>query len=161
MDGTPQAPRPPADEPPAQPRSRPSRTTVIVVAVGALLLLALVLVVTQRGTAQFPPDSPEATVQTFLQSVADGEPDTTVLAGDCDDGRLDIGDAGLRVVITDAAVSGDTATIDVRITERYGGPFGDGYNHDETYRLVRTADGWLIEQFDWPWGACEPLQPGG
>ncbi len=148
---------PPTPEPDPPPETgRTSRGLVLAAVVGGLVLVALVLVVTLRDPVSYPPDSPEATVQAFLQSVADNDPDTSLLAVDCSRRDLEVyGDLQLRAVITDTSVDDDRTRVDVAITEGSGGMFGDGYSHDETYWLVEAPDGWLIDDFNWPYNTCD------
>lgn len=135
-----------------------SRSTLLAAVVGGLVLVALVLVVTQRDPVRLPPDSPEATVQAFLQSIVDGAPDTSLLAPDTCPGGLDThfhDDDRLRATVVDSATDGDLAEVTLSITEfRGSGVIDDGYQHDETYRLARTGDGWRITGFDWPFDTC-------
>lgn len=138
--------------------STPSRTPILVAVIAVLALLALVVVVLQRDPVQLSMDTPEGTVQAWLQSVADDDPATDLLA--------DIGcglpldhelwvDGALRAVVVDSTTEGAQATIEVAITENQGGGlFDDGWTHDATYQLQRSADGWLITGFDWPWSPC-------
>lgn len=139
-------------------RGPASRPALLAAVVGGLLLVALVLVVTQREPAQLPPDSPQATVQAFLQSIVDGAPDTSLLAPDTCPGGVDThfhDDDRLRATVVESATDGDLAEVTLSITEFHGsGVIDDGYQHDETYRLARTADGWRITGFDWPFDAC-------
>lgn len=137
-----------------------SRARILALVVGGLLLAALVLVVTSRDPVVYPPDSPEATVQAFLQSLVDGRADAALLDEGCRGVPLDdVGDQRLRVTIIESSTDGDEATIDLQVTESYG--VMDSWTHDETYRLVRGDDGWRIVSFNWPWGGCEVPDPLG
>ncbi|MBY5162924.1 hypothetical protein [Salsipaludibacter albus] len=143
-----------------------SRAGLVAIVVGALVLLAMVLVVTQRDTVTLPPDSPEATVQAFLQSMVDGDPDTTLLADTgCPPPRADtLGSARIRASVLDTKGEGDTAVVVLEVTEQYGSAvFDGGYGREESWRLARTPDGWRITSYDWPWDECwnDPSSPNG
>lgn len=138
-------------------RRRGSRAGLVAIVVGGLLLVALVLVVTQREPVALPPDSPEATVQAWLQSLVDGDPATNLLDNsDCGPpADAFVEDQRLRASVNETSVDGDTAVVELEITESYGmGVFDDGYSRDETYDLRRTPDGWRITAFSWPWDSC-------
>lgn len=170
-----QPPRPPnepdtAASPPADvaepPTPAPWRTPTVLAVVGVLALLALVVVVLQRDPVRLSTDTPEGTVQAWLQSMADDEPATGLLAEvDCGlppDHELRF-DGALRAVVVESTTEGDRATIEVAITETQGGLFDDGWTYDATYELQRSGDGWLITGFDWPWSPCwnDAVIPGG
>ena len=138
--------------------SAPSRTPIVLAVVGVLVLLALVVIVLQRDPVQLSMDTPEGTVQAWLQSVADDEPATDLLddigCGLPLDHELRF-DGALRAVVVDSTTQGDQATVEVAITETQGGGlFDDGWTHDATYQLQRSGNGWLITGFDWPWSPC-------
>lgn len=134
-----------------------SRAAMLGVVALAVLLVALVVLVTQRDPISLPAGSPEATVQAWLQSLVDGQPDTSLLADQsCGpvDGQLFMPDR-LRIVVRDSTVAGDTAEVQLEVTEDYGaGVLDDGYQHLEVYSLQRTDDGWRITTFEWPWDPC-------
>lgn len=155
--------RPAASEPHAAPTAR-SRAGLVAVVVGGLLVAALVLVVTQRNPAALPPGSPEATVQAFLQSMVDDEPDTSLLvAGACGTPQDSLGgEERLRIVVDDITIDGDTAQVDLTVTETSGsGMFDGGSGHTDAYWLERTTDGWRISAFTWPWDDCWNTRKGG
>ena len=141
------------------------------------LLLALVIGgsiavgTTRRGETEFPPDSPEGTVQRYVRAI---EAEDAVAIRDtlspaardrCQvpDIRNNLrypDDRDLRVTLRDTSLDGDRAEVKVRVTETTGsGPFDSGsYDHDETFDLVRVNGAWLIDGPTWPI-YCPP--PGG
>lgn len=141
---------------PGNARWTPSRPALLTVAVGSVALVALVLIALQREPAQFPADSPEATVQAWLQSVVEDTPDTSLLAPrDCLQAPRLYGPDDLRVAIRDTTIEADTARVELTVTEGTGGDmFGGSYSHDETYYLRRDDGTWLITKFDWPYDEC-------
>ncbi len=146
---------PAADRVGTDPTTRTGLVAALVVA--AVVLVALVAVVLQRDPP--PPDlaTPQGTVQAWLQSVADGEPDQAMLdpATACgDDSGVVVGDDDVRAVLVDTTRDGQRATVVVTITESAGGVFDQGFSHDERYRLRRVDRGWVISAYGWPWDHC-------
>ena len=145
---------------------RPSSTAIVVAVLAMLALVALVVVASQREPVQLSLDTPEGTVQAWLQSVVDDQPAMDLLAPtDCTSPRLGglRTEGAVRAVVVDTRIDGDRATVELSVTE--GGDtslFDDGWTHDATYELQRTDDGWSITGFDWPWNDCwnDPMNWG-
>lgn len=146
---------------PAGPGTRPARpspTTIVVAVLAVLALVALVVVATQREPAQLSLDTPEGTVQAWLQSVVDDQPDMDLLApNSCSSprpGELQV-DGAVRAVVVDTRITDDRATVELSVTEGGGNAlFDEGWTFDANYHLERSDDGWLITGFDWPWNDC-------
>lgn len=150
-------------QPTIEPTFGPDRTGALVAAVvGGLVLVALVVIVFMREPVQLGLDTPEGTVQAWLQALADGDDRGDLVALDeaCDDlGGIgpEVGE-GVRAAVLDSRVDGDRATVDLTITEDFGGGlFDDGYTHEERYELRRDRDGWVITGFEWPYHRCAGL----
>jgi hypothetical protein len=143
---------------------RGATSTIILVVVGTLVavLVAVSVFFALQPPTQFDPNSPEGTAQGYFQAIEDGDKDlaTNFLTEDlqefCDgEWRYRDFESASRVVINDTKIDGDTATVKVAITVSYGDdPFGGGsYDHDETIKMVRVGDVWLISTLTWPMDA--------
>lgn len=136
---------------------------VVVLAVVAVLATSL------REPASLPAGSPEATVQRYLQAVADGDREaiqdtyTPALRRRCEEQvteprmpfpeerpSFDADLLGTRE-LDDGSVE-----VRIRITEFSGEPpFGDGgYDHTEVFRVERVAGTWGIAEAFWPYYDC-------
>ncbi|MEE8457497.1 MAG: hypothetical protein V3S28_05565 [Acidimicrobiia bacterium] len=130
---------------------------VIGVVVAVLVVVAVVLAVQPPKT--FDTDTPEGAVQRYYEAVLDGDDDlaSTYMTEDLNEscGRefryFDKGEDA-RIVIVASRIEDDRAELDVTIEVSYGdGPFGGGsYDQDETVRLERHGDRWLISEPTWP-----------
>jgi hypothetical protein len=136
-----------------------SRTVLITIGVAVGLLVVVAVVVSLQSPTQYPSDSPEGAVQGYLSAVNDGDVDaaeaymTDELVKACSGNWWFYSDESLdRAVITDVEISGETATIQMALTQSYGEPpFDNGsYTHDEEFTLVRSGDVWLISEPAWP-----------
>ncbi|MFK5634131.1 MULTISPECIES: hypothetical protein [unclassified Ornithinimicrobium] len=140
---------------------------VLAIAVGALLLLAVVaaLVSVRRPAVQFDAGTPEATVQSYVQDILDGDLQGAASLldpeGGCTVDDLERGEfqEPARVVVTNSSAQDETARVMVDLV--YGeGPFaGQEYASNETFRLVRADSGWLIAGQPWPAYFCEDPKP--
>jgi hypothetical protein len=143
-------------------RGKASNTILILVGASVALLVAVSIFFALQPPRQFDPDSPQGTAQGYFQAINDGDEDlaTSFLTDDlrerCD-GEWQFRDfeSANRVVITDTKIDGDAATVRVAITVSYGDdPFGGGsYENDETIKMVRIGDVWLISKRTWPMDA--------
>jgi hypothetical protein len=143
-------------------RGATSNIILWVVGASVAVLVAVSVFFALQPPTQFDPNSPEGTAQGYFQAIEDGDEDlaTSFLAEDLQefcDGEWQYRDfeSASRVVITDTKIDGDAATVEATITVSYGDdPFGGGsYDHDETIRMVRVGDGWLISKLTWPMDA--------
>ena len=134
------------------------------IAVAAVVVAAVVLVLTLKPSSSplLPADTPEGTVQRYIQDIVSGDFETafsflgpppnvnstytTWLSTIPQAGQR----PGIRVTLGTAAVTGDTATVAVSIdTFRPSGPFGSSvFTNTVTFYLTRTAGVWKITQ---PW----------
>ncbi|HLS44007.1 MAG TPA: hypothetical protein VK045_01100 [Ornithinicoccus sp.] len=139
-----------------------SANRVLAVAVGLLVLLAVVaaIVSAQRSPAAFGAGTPEATVQTYLQAVLDGDAETaagqlaTEVGCTVEDFRRADQPDPQRVVLGRSVVHEATAQVAVELV--YGGPLGgDAWSERITFPLVRSGDAWLIDSVAWPYLGCD------
>ena len=152
------------------------------VGVAALALAAVIIALTvDRGVEALDPGTPEGVVQRYLQAIAEGEYETAyALLGeeaqaDCAldsfvdelDRRGAYRDITFSARLADMRLRGDTATVRVRIEERYerrGLAYAPLYEprsaYEEPYRLDRTGAGWRLAEPGYPvWSCPAPPDP--
>ena len=143
-------------------RGETSNIILIFVGVSVAVLIAVSVFFALQPPTQLDPNSPEGTAQGYFQAIEDRDEDlatsflTEDLQGFCDsEWQYRDFESASRVVITDTKIDEDAATVRVNITVSYGDdPFGGGsYDHDETIKMVRVGDVWLISQLTWPMDA--------
>ncbi len=130
------------------------------VVVAVLLVVATVLNATNEVTLD--PESPEGVVQLFVVAALDGEDDEAMsylsppLRERCQADRFfGFRDEGARVALVDTRLDGDTAEVDIIVTEgSYGLLDTNEYRHDESFELNLSEAGWQITEFNWPWYEC-------
>lgn len=136
----------------------------IIVAIGILVAVALVVVLT-RGTPELlDADTPEGVVQRYSAAVIEGDergaaeylsPDA---ADECDTFDSETTD-NLKVALVSTTQRDDTADVRVSITTIYeNGPFGiDEQEYQDDFDLVTIDGEWLIEGVPWPLNICRAL----
>jgi hypothetical protein len=136
---------------------------VLAAAVGVIVVAAAVSAIGASGrtVATFAPDSPAATVQTYLAAVADGDLERAATqlstAGGCTVRDLNATylPTSFRAVLEDQSDAGSTAVVTVQVTESGGsGPFDEGYSHTERLSLVRQDGAWRLSGTPWPLYTC-------
>ena len=135
----------------------------------AVLIAALVViafVVLALDDRELDPTTPEGAVQGYLAAVVAGDDsiaDSYLSEGlktRCGPTKTYLMDRPVRVEWIETVHEGDTAYVEVRVTEGSPGLFGNGeYNHRLTYTLERAPEGWLITDQDWPWHECPESLP--
>ncbi len=136
--------------------------TALAAAMAALIFAAILLAI--QPPRILDPATPEGTAQGYYQAINDGDQEAALayldadLVQRCDQYALyyrfgNREDASISVVILTTEIDGNKASVDVRVTENYGGePFGGGtYRHDETLQMERRGDRWMILGVPWPW----------
>lgn len=141
--------------------ARPERVLALVVGLVLVLAVAAAVVAANRPTPSVEPGSPEAVVQDFLTAVVEGDEEAALSYLDpdlnCDERSLEhVRDEQARVALLESEVDGDEARVVVSISQGSSGPFETGeYSREETYRLLRTGDGWRItDDVSWPLYGC-------
>ncbi len=141
--------------------SRPNRILAAVLAGIAVLTVAAGVLAANRHVAEFDPGTPETAVQAYLTAVVDGDNEraASLLAADGSCGLDDLDRSyvpdGVRAVLRDSEVNGDTARVDVGVEMSTADLFaGSGYTEKHTFRLVRHGEGWLITGVPWPMYDC-------
>jgi hypothetical protein len=141
--------------------SSPGR--VLAVVVGVLVVLAVVAGVlsARRGAGELTPGSPEAAVQDYLSRVydrdLDGAAELLDPEGDCtvSDLERNVYEPDARVVLRSSEVDGATALVRVELVHGEEGPLGSGeWAQEESFRLERVDDRWVITGEPWPMFSC-------
>jgi len=153
---------PPAADP-AGPR--PDRALWAIGSVIAALVIVALVVVLTRGTPELlDADTPEGVVQRYSADVIAGDergaaeylsPD---VADDCDTFDAETTE-NVRVALVSTTQRDDTADVRVSITTIYeNGPFGiDEQEFQDDFDLVSIDGKWLIEGAPWPLTICRML----
>lgn len=137
---------------------------LLVIATATLAIAALaVALVFLRGDrrATYPPDSPEAAYQAYLEASAERDADATwaMLSSSVQRSwpkeqylseftMKGMYDDDARILIERATVTGDRATLDIAVERNSGSLFFGSSRYRETFtlRLVREAGAWRIDQ---------------
>jgi hypothetical protein len=140
----------------------PTAGLIVVGAIVALIGVALVLVLAvPKGPARYDPGSPEAAFQRFFLAFEAGDLDGAhALLSSSIKEQLSLAeyrrigaehgwqrDEDRRVVLLGTDVTGDRASLTLRIDQFNGGGLGAPRNsYDRTIRLVREHGAWLIDE---------------
>lgn len=142
-----------------------ARSTVLLMAIGALLAAAIAVAATVaalRGDEeQFEAGTPERTVQDYLQAIEDRDPTAAFaflspgLLARCDPPREVVtqrGGTSIRATLADREVTGNTATVRVELTESFrDSPFGGGGSKQTlSFELEQVDGAWRFSQMPWP-----------
>lgn len=142
---------------------KPDRTLLVILGFIAVLVVVAVVVVFTRGeSTPLDASTPEGTVQQYATAVIDGDVDTAadLLSPALLDECKGIGQGSIvgdyRITLVSSTVRGDTATVTVTISSRYGsGPFDSSqYEREDAFRLEKSGDGWLIAAAPWDLVVC-------
>lgn len=136
-----------------------------------LLVLVLVLVALVRDPVQLDPETPDGTVQEYLQAISDDDYETAFDLlhpdefEDCvpsDIERQASNEPFTASLESDVEpVSGeDRAIINVRMRFGTDGPFGSGWETFESFELVSEDGFWWITGEPWPYFSFECRQRG-
>jgi len=125
-------------------------------AAGVALVIALVTIGLARGPAAFDPDTPEGTVQLYIDALVEGEFENAASfwAGDgCvpDSAIPTTGAPDVSASLVSVDSSGSSATVVVRLTENSSDALGGLIEFEEWFTLVKQDDRWLIRQPSWPY----------
>ena len=158
-----------APAPAPAPASRSNRTLIVILcAIGALVVVALVVVFTRGAPALLDESTPEGVVQRYSAAVIDGDEAAAIaylapaLGDDCV--PFETGSAqDIRVTHVSTTQRDDTADVRVLIATTYeGGPFGSStYEEEGEFDLIRDGDSWLIGSAPWPLVICDPASVKG
>jgi len=138
---------------------RANRVLGFIVAAISIVALIVVLAVNEDAP-QLDAATPEGTVQQYLQSVTARDFDSaiTYLSEDTKCKITDFDQAyiqdSIRISLSDASVTGDSASVKVNIEDSSGDPFGGSYTESQAFRLVKSDSGWKIAGIPWPTYQC-------
>ncbi|WP_241843038.1 hypothetical protein [Agromyces albus] len=144
--------------------AKPDRTLIVILGViGALVIVALIVVFTTGEPELLDESTPEGVVQRYSAAVIDGDEAAAMeylvpeLADSCE--RTAIGPVdGMRVTLVSTTERDDSADVNVLMVTSYdGGPFGSSeYEEEAVFDLVAADGGWLIESAPWSLAICAP-----
>jgi len=138
---------------------RANRVLGIVVAAISIVALIAVMAV-KEATPQLDADTPEGTVQQYLESVTDRDFNSaiTYLATDskCEIEDFDQAyiDDSVRVSLLDTTITTNLASVRVSIENSSNDPFGGAYTEAQTFHLTKSDTGWRISGIPWPTYQC-------
>ena len=131
----------------------------------AVLIIGLVAIALVREPALLDPDTPEGTVQIYLQAISDGDFEGAFEVLDpefyegCDASSLATHRQEVftaRIEDNGQPVSGDTAFVGVSMTFGDGGAFGSQWTTEEVFTVVSHDGSWSITGEDvWPYFAWD------
>ncbi|PQZ92987.1 hypothetical protein CQ018_11055 [Arthrobacter sp. MYb227] len=140
-----------------------NRTPLIILGITVLLVLTALVLVLVRGAVATPdPRSPEGVVQSYLTAALAGDQKqatallTPQTSKDCPVGNV-INPESMRVVLVSSITAGNTATVEVSITNTSASsPLDLGNSgYTDTFTLVKQQDSWSIKTLPWSLLACE------
>lgn len=146
------------------PAPKRDRTLIVILSViGALVVIALIVVFTRGEPEQLDESTPAGVVQRYAAAVIEGDEEAAIaylvpeLADSCE--RIETGPVrDMRVTLVSTTEREDTADVRVLIVTSYdGGLFGSSeYEEEAVFDLVAHGDGWLIETAPWSLAVCNP-----
>ncbi len=141
--------------------SRPNLVVGAVVGFVAVLAVVAGIVSATRHAATYEPGTPVAVVQAYLAAVVDGDHEAAAAhlssESPCTVDDLDRAflAGGVRAVLRDSRVDGDTAQVRVDLIRSTGGPLDmSEYSEKVTFRLIRAGGAWRITGSPWPMFEC-------
>lgn len=134
---------------------------VLATITGIIVIVAIIAAVfaSRDHITQWPPDSPEATVQTYVQAVVDQDYAAALRRMDptlaCSVEHFDQSyyPQDTAISLFQAETQADRATVTVEIGS-YGDPLFDTFVHQEQFELIQGETGWLITGSPWPVYIC-------
>lgn len=136
------------------------RTLAVVLTIIAVLGIAALVAVLVRGAApQYDPDSPQGSVQRYVTAVVTGDLEeardlhASQHSGGCEPISA-YASPDSRVTLVDTTTFDDTATVTVRISYGYDGPFGGDSGYEDRFELAHIDGEWLVSFSPWPFQIC-------
>ena len=131
----------------------------------AVLIIGLVAIALVREPAELDPNTPEGTVQVYLQAISDSDYESAFAVLDpefyegCDAGSLATHrqeDFTARIEGGGKPDDGETAFVRVSMTFGDGGPFGSQWTNNQAFTVVNHDGSWWITGQDvWPYFAWD------
>lgn len=147
----------PASAETASTETAPKRNWLLPVLAG-VVLLALALLALFREPLELDPNTPEGTVQAFLQAVSDGDFATAhgllsaEIRGKCDVSDIFIDEGDFSATLGSVEEVGDSVRIDVTLRFPNTGGLGGGYSYSPGPYTLDMEDGaWVISDVPWPY----------
>ncbi|MGH8913478.1 MAG: hypothetical protein ACRDZM_03080 [Acidimicrobiia bacterium] len=123
---------------------------------GVVAVVALVAIGLSRTPTDLDPETPEGTVQAYIEALVDGDfeaaasfwadtdchPESPVPTG----GAPDVSASLVR-----SEPNGDDARVVVQITENSQDPLRGIFEYEEWFSLIREGGSWRIRQPAWPY----------
>jgi hypothetical protein len=142
--------------------TRPDRILLIVLAALAVVAAVAGVLAAIRPVPEYDRATPEGVVQAYVTAVIDDDHDEAArfLADTSPCSVADLDRAflpdGVRVVLREARVTGDTARVVVGVATSSGELF-DGSENTEThtFRLTSSGGTWLVTGQPWPMFDCD------
>jgi hypothetical protein len=139
---------------------RRSPEVLIGVVVSLVVILALVAVVLSRGPLTYPDGSPERTLQSYFTAViAENKAEAfSYFSSESQCTQQDMENSYVpdisRIDIESSKVTGDEASLTVRL--EFGGSsiFSGSYSERQTFGLVKESGEWKIADGAWPMYSC-------
>lgn len=124
-------------------------------ALGVAVVVALVVFGMNRPPVELDPDSPEGTVQQYIDALGRGDFDTAAsfwaTTGCTPESVIPTMPTDVSAALEDVEGGGQQATVIVRITESATDPMDGPYERQEWFVLVNEDGSWRIEQPAWPY----------
>lgn len=147
--------------PPPAARRGPDRTLVaVLIAIGVIVIVALIVVLSRGAAAPFDESTPEGVVQRYAQAVSDGDDEKalefTAPTSEFECYDYDTGADRARLTFVGTDISGDRATVTVNLTTTYGySIFGSSQSsYEERFELEKTGGDWKITQAPFEFAVC-------
>jgi hypothetical protein len=135
---------------------------ILVFVFAAIVLTTAIVVVVINTTTQkaYDVNSPEGTVQNYLESIYAG--DTAKASGYISSSSFctveDLDQMGIqtkpRILFADSSITGNMAQVKINVEIDNGSPMGNVTNESHTLRLVRFGTGWQLTGIPWPLYDC-------
>lgn len=136
-----------------------------------LLVLVLVVVALLRDPVQLDPETPDGTVQEYLQAISDNDYEAAFATLHPDefeecvpsDIQRHVNDEPFTASLEsdgDAMPDSERAIVNVRIRFGTGGPFGSGWETFESFELVSEDGFWWITGEPWPYFSFDCRERG-
>ena len=122
---------------------------------GVIVVVALVMVGLNRAPAEFDPDSPEGTVQLYIEALVEGDFDTAsslwAQQGCLPESGVPTMSTNVAAALLGVEVNDSEGTVRVRLSETSNDSLVGIYEHEEWFYMVREDDQWRIQQPSWPY----------
>jgi len=124
-------------------------------ALGVAVVVTLVVVGLNRPPVELDPDSPEGTVQQYIDALDRGDYETAAsfwaTTGCTPESVVPTNPPEVSAALEDVDGDDQRATVIVRLSESSTDPMGGLSEHQEWFYLVVEDGSWRIEQPAWPY----------